>query len=324
MLKQVVTNSTGGAVTLVPAPLLIDRIEVLFNDGSLLGQAITGDRIWIDYATISPERWAGIAAVANTTSIWGAGASLANGASITYYVPFNCILSQAELFIGGLSGDVVVRVFPNAGVSKILESGSAVPTLSNMSLILKTKVVPAFKFAQKRAQYQAGIHDYPFLNQLNQQVTQTFNSSSTYDQVLGGIMGLVSHMFITLRSSTLAAGMRTYATTIDSFNLLDDSGQSMTGLQAIPVALNRYVDFCELFPGTLASNHAVLHYAHSEYPILSETTGSNWGCYSYCGKEQLRITTSSGHSNGTFTLDVIAFVHAMLRIEKGVVSVFKS
>jgi len=323
VLRLGITNNTGAACTLIPADLLIDRIEVWGNNANLLVQTLYGDAMWADNDLMSKEQWSLNAAVSNTTNAWGAGASIANGAQVTYYLPFSSALSVGGVFLGGLKGDLFIRVFFRTGSATICEAGAA-PTLSSLSCILQTRELSPSKLAKMQRAYASGVFDHPYLSQINQSVSQTFNASTQYDQVLSGVTGMVSHAWIMLRASTLAAGLRTFASTIDSYNLLDESGNSITGLSIIPAAYGRYVKAAEWFPGDMGISLPILSWSHNQHPTLSMETGANYGFHAYDSKEILRLTTSAAHANAVYELRMIAYIYRLLRVNAGQLEVYSS
>lgn len=249
--------------------------------------------------------------------------ALANGAATTLYIPFDSVFSTGNVFMGGLAGDVIFRVFLAGGTTKVLDSGAAVPSLQNLSLVMRTTEIPMSRYNAMRQKHLSEVHDHSFLVSVPQSISQTFNSSTKYTQVLSGITHLISHLFITLRSNvSTGLGQRTYTSTVDSFNLLDESGNTLTGLSVIPRTYNLLVQYPDYFPSTLTHNATVLTFSHSKHCTQAAKSGSNFGPFSYNGKQQLELTTSSTHTNGSYTLEVLGMAYRLMRINKGMVEVF--
>ena len=322
----ILNDGTSADLTAVPASLMINRIEIYFNGGSQLVQTIYGDQIFLDNNMLPQEKWAGVASVSNTGATFGIGSALADDASITYRVPFHSIMSQCELFLGGLADDVIYKVYFHGGATKILEDGATVPVLSDVNIILHTRDVPPATYAQMKRKYQEGFFDHPFLEVNRLEHSATYNNSTTYSQTLSAISGLVSHMWISLRAGPLDGdAMRTFQV-LSSFNLYDAGGANITGLTSIPSDLNRHIQSMTHYPNTLQQNLAVYSWSHSASIMHAQETGANLGCYAYSGKERLDITTagSGDHTNGTFVLNVWAYIYRNLRINKGLAEVSQS
>ena len=75
-LKIQITNSTGAACTVSPAPLLINYVQILGNGGGVVVQQIQGFDLWLNTMLLDYNDWVNYSNVINTSSIWGAGTAM--------------------------------------------------------------------------------------------------------------------------------------------------------------------------------------------------------------------------------------------------------
>lgn len=326
-----ITNNTGNNLKLVPAPLLIDYIEILANNGGLSVQRIYGDTIFLDYNHLTSEDLQKVARTANMSTSWGGGSTINTGTSVTYIVPFHSLFDTCEPFLAGCDSDWVVKVYMWGGLSKIVEetqsnATEAPPTMTSMQLLLHCRELPPAMRERRIAEYKnknVEAFTHKFMRIVNQHFQQVFNASTKYTFTLNAANSVTSHAVVLLRSSKNAAGMRTYQV-IGEFNFQDSSGKSITGLPTILSDVNRSLHSRD-FPGALQYNHPVYIQSWGE-PRHAIESGVMLGAYAFGGREQLTITTapSGSHTNGSFTLDVYTYEHAALHIHGGFVTVTNS
>ena len=319
-LQLTVQNNDVADITVIGAPYWIDFIEIFAQDGNVRMQRIEGHSIPLDmrkqFSTQELARLIGVTGPDLGTVI------LAAGEQRDFFLPFNSIIDTTEMFVAGLNGDLIYRFHFRAGTD-ILAGGAAPPTMNSLSLIIHTIELPPRRFRETLNLFRNGTFDYPYLFQVRQALTQTFNPGTTYNFVLSGLTGLVSFMHINMRATPLQnVAFFTYEK-LDSFNILSESGHTITGLQKIDADYNiRVQQTLWGFPGESTVDNYL--YAHSRAPINDIGTGSNLGFFAYTGKEQLQIITPSTMVAGNKELEVIAYVHGLLRINKGVARVILS
>jgi hypothetical protein len=103
-----VTNSTGAACTLVPAPLLLRSIEILTGGGSVSIQTILGDHLFTDLAYLSTENLTAFAGYVNSTNQLGASTAVADAGVVSYTILIlSCFLEQSHFYLLTLKGGII-------------------------------------------------------------------------------------------------------------------------------------------------------------------------------------------------------------------------
>ena len=153
-----ITNSTGAACTLSPAPMLFRDIQVIANRGQQI-QLIPGEHLFTDLSYLSTENLTAMAADLNTTATLGAGTAITNNGVITYTVPFqSCCIFQAHINLGGVQGSLIFRLTFKAS-SDTVESGAA-PTISNIRLYVLGDAMSKGVQAKKVNKYMSNTFDF--------------------------------------------------------------------------------------------------------------------------------------------------------------------
>jgi hypothetical protein len=100
-----VTNSTGAACTLVPAPLLLCSVEILTGGGSVSIQTILGDHLFTDLAYLSTENLTAFVGYINLTNQLRAPTAVADAGVVSYAIPIlSCFLEQSHFYLPALKG----------------------------------------------------------------------------------------------------------------------------------------------------------------------------------------------------------------------------
>lgn len=310
-LQLVIQNSTGAATTLVRTAMLFNYIQILANNGSVQICQIEPEELWADTALYTSEQWACVSQLQNTSSTWGAPTAIANGSTVTYYLPLmGTVFNQAKLSALGLSSDIIVRL--NFAPFSITNAASgAAPTLIGCNIIANCTVLDDSDYQAKLAEYMAFPHRFQYLD-TNRQLfaSQAMNSSTQYQFKLTGVTGRCPLMAIMVRASGATGNNLTNFTDLDgcTIDLVDVNGSSLLGMQVTGTFL-RLHEFPERFRySQFSTNTRVYFISFSADPVADLLTGTNYGYLPLQGNETLRITTDGGFVNASYDVIVLSWI----------------
>lgn len=319
ILKIALTNSTGANVGLAQSQVLVDRIEIYSQNGNKLLTTMYGQELWLNNVFHDKFEFDYMSTALNTTTTYGNAAVIANGTSKVLEIPILQVFSTAHLSLAALRNELLVRVYFNDS-SLTLVSGSLL-TCDNITLLLKGYNEPSI-FKQQRAElYNSKSFIIPVkLYQRNTQ-TLTLAASTGYTMVLSGISGLVSGLFITLRSATItAANQVTYLQQLDQIDIQESNGTSMIGSYKRS-NLDFLDEYAESFKNVFGSNSGFYFISFSEDIVGDVKSGNTLGNHIMNGFQKLAFTTLSTLTPGSYVVDVRALCSEHLMIQNGVLSV---
>ena len=145
----------------------------------------------------------------------------------------------------------------------------------------------------------------------------TLAASSSYDIVLTGVRGLASCMFFTLRSAALTASNCITYTAIDTYDIVDGSGNSLLG-STQKNSSEQLLEYATCFDNKFRKLINFNFVPFSSDPVSDYTQGTCAGYQVFTGFERLQFRTPSGLSSGSYLLDIIAFVQDDLVIRSGI------
>ena len=278
-LKIQITNSTGAACTVSPAPLLINYVQILGNGGGVVVQQIQGFDLWLNTMLLDYNDWVNYSNVINTSSTWGAGTAIANGSSATYYVKLlGSVFQQCNIPLYALSGDIIIRTFFQGTLA--VESGT-VPTMTGLSALIEFEELPRAYIAKSMEDYNRSdiTHSFKYLWYTQQLFSGTFNPSQMYQNMLAGANGLCPFFSYYLQAQGASgAELRQYQN-LQQFNLLDSDGNSLIGGQPVDSAYNRYIQNSNWFDSDIFDNLAVFNWSHTLSPKDAAVSGKNYGFF---------------------------------------------
>jgi hypothetical protein len=281
----------------------------------------TGQQLFVDSCVVPSETIEAAAALMNTTSSFGAGTSLASGASRSFWIPIWLApwTTSAGIFMPGFTDDLLVRVsfVPQA---QIVESGAS-PNLNLTAAYLRMSCSIPDLDEHKRlmAEYRTGVKDFRFLHSVIQSVSQSFTASTTYNIQLSAMVGLCAwvHFFARGALST-SPNPRTFTNLVESFEFKDQAGKNINGGNIVRADFAKAFLVPYWFPGqSLHTNLNINTYAFCSSPQIVSYSGAMKGYQTLEGVEQLSITTPAGLTTATYQLDIIGYFYSILRIEKG-------
>lgn len=310
------TNSTGGASTIAPLQLAIERIEIYAGNGNQLLTTIYGQELWLTNAFLSRDEWEQSASLFGSTTAYStAGIAIADGASTVLYCPLIHMLPSVMLHMAGLDSELIVRVVMQTSTYTIL-AGSNI-TCNSINLIMKGYSEPEDVKQKRLSVYRNSIpYIVPYVNFQRMNQTITLAASSTYSIVLSGFKGQVGAFFITLRAAAITAANQGTYLALSSLDVQNAAGESLTGHYRRTHS-DVKLENSELLPNVFGNNKEFYLLSWSENPAHDYQSGSNSGYEYFTGFEKLSFTTTSGLAGGSYIVDIRALSYEHLTILNG-------
>jgi hypothetical protein len=317
MLKIVVTNGTGSALTLCPSPQLLQQVQIWAQDKSVLISQPQGVEIWLNSASLfSLFDWATWYTPMNSSNIYGtAGTSLGSTDQQTLYIPLNLsVFTATKLYLDPLLGNFIIT--PQFIPSALYLQTGADPTVNSMTLLLRGTTLPKSVKMSLYKSIRSSQTRLPFYGFTRQPYNIPLVASSTYQIILTGLAGLASACYVCITSQTQSAtNLLTFNSNVSQIDLQDANGVSITG--SYP---RSYVESCMIykdagmFDNIFADNSGFFFFTFSKSLKHDLLSGSNRGFYSFDGTQRLWLTTNSSMSSANYTITVYCRVQNALLI----------
>ena len=320
--KMTLANADGSnTITVVPAPLLFDRVSSVSGGNVLFDK--TGLSMYIDECLhTDKDKFDVVAGVNNINSSTYAfnatsGVIAASG-SQTYYVDVTPYLSSGHLYFDTVADGLTLRFKFNSAASH-KAAGSAASTdlsLSDMELHLFYDNMHPVDEANLKAQYAAGLA-IRIPTESTYRETQTLANNQKYAFKLDSIQCLTPEVAVVVRASTTTTGQYTFGDVVSTLEFEDNAGRSLTEGRDYEVELLRTHIAAENYtnPDFIAtSNLVMVPFIQGGAERLIKT-GRNYG-YQHLDRAQLQLTTNGSAGGSTYTIDVIAKRYSMLIFNK--------
>lgn len=262
----------------------------------------------------------------------GQRSSLASKTS-NYIVQFHTFFDTCHFTPLTPKDDIQVRVYMDTlqniatpyDINGNLLTGTPVATINSASMIARVSRLTPHHAGVVHKELRGSPHHSLFL-ETRQGTSVVPQNSTNFTQVLTSIVGRVSYILFTFRSTAeLYQDNSWNFQPISSFQLLDSSGTNISGGQAVP--LNLALTSLPMMEGVVSSyyneNDAIgdgtssQHYGYAFLWSFSadatETTktGTSMNHYEFRGSEQLQIIFPSSTS-APYQLDIYAMCEAVL------------
>lgn len=326
-LKINLINNDANPCTIVPSPLLLNYWQIYGGNGNNLLFQQYGNELWLEIASFSNTlEWNIMQYLVGSNATYStAGITLAAGASTNIYIPLASVFMSARLFLEGLNDNMLLRFTFNPSAQNLVSG--VTPTVTGMQLLLRgcyeTKAVKSIKYKQ----YHTMPLDFPYMGVQRSQYTTSISANSSYKIQLQGINGLVNCVWIYAQTNPVtSANAGTYADIFSTFDITDNSGNSILGYYTRDVAdttnfrNDNQISCMEYFDNTFSLNKTFLFVSFSRDPISDWRTGSSHGFQPWDGFNVLNFTTKASASSGTYNIIVTCRTAETLRVRKGVLS----
>lgn len=317
-VKIVVNNNTGAGVTLAPSQLMLDRWEIYGNNGNKLLFQKYGVEMWQDNIYLSRNEWEVIAPYLNTNANYAStGTVVANGAQRTFYIPLIAFFTPTKLHLGGLSGQLLIRLRFNTSAYTIL-AGTVPPTV-DCALQLRGRMEPDEIKQERNNSYMHLHHSLSFLGVQRMAQQLTLAASTQYSIVLSGIQGIASTFYFTIRALPLTGANQVTFIPVQDFDVQEQDGRSMIGFYRRTFDDMR-LDVSECF-NNLFINYVNTHIVpFSNNPVQDYVKGSNHGYQCFTSFEKLSFTTTAALVPGNYQIDIYCSAHESAFIDNGILT----
>lgn len=323
-IKLTVTNTSlvVGTTTLVPAPLLIDRVEIFYDTTQL--ETILGEAIWTDLLAYDSDEV--LSRISNVNGFdpdtFLTNNTFNEGDSKTYYIPIRSIITGSGIpFCCEDSNKFKMRIFLRGG-NNIIETGFPVTALitdfvvNDLSLVMIINILDPKVRKLTQKQLKARPFDYRFMEHRwftiqSGDITGGTQYNENFQQ-----MGDLSHMFLFLRPAGGGVGEEIYSPrSLDSLDFIDSGGMSLlsTSRDTVTSDLLRYIMTPHYFPSRLFDELTIYPLTWNTAPAKSMLTQAKYGSL-YLTSNQRLLYTPTVTETDTEIL-VIAYFYSMLTID---------
>lgn len=308
------TNSTGGATVYKPAPLLLNRFDIISAQGVNLFTS-QDQEIYMSNFFLDKSAYESLAGVQDlSASTYGAvGTSTANLGSLRLNIMLHGMFKACRLPLCALDGPLTIRFYFNPSTLYVT-SGSEM-TCSSMSLVAHGRRLST----QAKNEIINIFHNgripisLSHLSVDRMTLTQSLTASTTINIPLNGLKGICSFLVFTIRlaSTYLTSAPITYLA-CDSFDILDSSSSSLIG----HLARNRNIQkihWAHCFGNDVMNQTGVNFVSFAIDPRDAFGKGSNSGFVVFTGNESLRINLSSAITTASHIIDIRAYMHESIQ-----------
>lgn len=314
-------RESGGAnsVSLVPAPLMINRIEFYSNSGSYLMQTIYGESLYLSAISL-PEFVVMANAASGNYNYPGLGptAALAAGATAAYTVNLNgafCEQMKGGLFLSGLTGGIICRVWTNGAT---VTGGTGTLSVVGAALINEYRKLTPDDISYLGQLYRENTLHFPIVDHTIQSFTQPFNANTTYNLTLSAINGDVTMLLVLFKTGNSGTAQHAFVAIppATTFGLLDGNAKSLNdGASAMRADFLKNIKAPKRSLNRILQNVNVIGLFHGDPQDMFN--GVKNGLMPYDGKFQLQIIFDNAWTSGTYICDVMAFRWRHVDIVKG-------
>jgi hypothetical protein len=245
-----ISNATGATITpavfptsntWAPVHALVERVEILAENGSQLVSRHESTQLLLDYRHLDPQQLTALRYGANLANNPPDGATWVTGTSRNAYLPllFNAFVANS-VHLGGLKSDLYIRVWMK-GPSAWGSVPNGAPTLTSLNLIVSQDNLGRPEQYQLIERYRGGSLDFRYHREGFQSIVAELTGGQKYNFQLTAVTGLITDItvFTRLASGTGDNALYWYPTT--SIELLDASGSNIVGGSMLGTEYMMYV-----------------------------------------------------------------------------------
>lgn len=304
---------------LLPTPYWFSDVSLLGNANSLTIQRWSDLGMHLDAVShLTPTQYNRLAPAMNLVS----PSTALNGTKRLYLPLFPFFTQGGGIYLPLLgNGELTVRMTSRGA---LYEVDANPPTLSACRLVMFCQTVSDATAQSYQAHVNNTIDFSMCYNQVFQKTMDIQGSTTLPAFELQSIAGLIPWMTLAVRpvAPTYAQVLDLTNDIIDSYQMQDEAGNSISQTQSVEVS--KFLE--DDFQGTIYDfNPALIPMVFSSSPVQVQFLGRNLGSHIFGGKDRLQLTTKA-ISGGSVqrVIEVIAKIFALVRIEKGVFSVYSS
>ena len=308
-----VTNSSGGALNMPPAHLMIDKLEIY--SGSTLLTQIRGVDLYSKHCVSgSAEHIAVMSGSTNVSSLTydSFAATLADIASRTFLVDVTCCL---EGLVPGLIREQI-RYRVHFEKMSVFSSGNTGLALNSAVLYVESSEVSDEQLMSIREVYNTGLFTHRYIEFRHQEFPLTIQPSTKYTLNLSAINGEVIAFLVYARATGATdTNLVNFHAYLNQIHFTDANGRILSGGNIPTIDLLRYMN-AKNFPSNFLSvkNVYVQGYSKDIYHALMLGTHSGSVTFSGVGETMVVTTTSTVPANTTETFSAVALMVSGYRI----------
>jgi hypothetical protein len=332
LCMEIVNNDPLIKCVLPVAFNLIDRFEIYF--GSSLVETVLSEALYINHCTNNNiDKRNILEAGTNTDPILFQSSENhayvdANGTEVReLYIRLYSLLSNSNIFLPGIIEDIRVRVHFSAYSKWSLTGGvfptpTTEPSLQKVEMRLQHVVLANHNYQKLLNLYRNNQVNIKYLDHRFQSYSISATKDVSINHVLSSINGLISHMYILVRTQNASGGARTIFKKINRLYLTDSSGSSIhNGIVYTDAYLRGPYSADHFEHSNFFSKVPVYPIAFSNDVFTTVNTANCLGARHFTSMEQLYIVPGE---TGNFEVLVLTYAHAQLHIKNGQVSVSRS
>lgn len=231
------------------------------------------------------------------------------------YIEIPCFVSNCQPKINAIKGGLLFKVyFSAAGVTAGLTTNVNV---SLCDILSYTQELAPQHSALENERKANRLLKHRFLNPIRAaNETITMNASQQYNIRLTSLNSLSAYLIFHIR---LISNSVDNFSRIDAFELLDENNV-IVGLKTTHEQHRQLIS--QNMPGYLATLNQNIYIVPFCFTDLANR-GIQSGFYAMSTKEQLRIYTTAGHTNGTYQVNIYSYDYNTLIVDNGVAMLSK-
>ncbi len=302
VVRNANAGGPGNALTLSPAWLLIDHIEILQSNGTEEVQELLGEAsFWHTGMHLDDDELHSDLSDYNCNLNLASPSSLDSGESRVFRLRLiDSIWNVARFYQRGVKDEMVFRIFFKTNP---IESATGTATAADLRCdsaelrLSHSKQNAVHRDVLYRWHHGESMMHYAFLETQRYTERKSVAASATTDFVLQGITGVVPYLyFLLLRndSADISTGFNNRTPSqIQSFELVDPSDANIQGGQGVQDVYNRYNQATHYgFIGKVFQRQPVYFCSFTEDPHGTFISAANLGNMVFeDGREKLKITT---------------------------------
>ena len=306
---------------------IFQRIEILFENGSIVTQRWTADTFNTALLYDSPEDNQHRLQMSSVDGVTG----IAPGDTFKAYLklPYS-LFTGSHLNISGLKSDFFVRCYFKSD-AQFCTSYPDVVVLSDIRVHVEciNFSVPIQKALVNRM--RTSTQDYKFWEFVEMKEVLNLTNSNSYDVRLSSVLGIVSSIWVWVRPNSHTLLDSVNSVKLESYALNDSSGKSILGSSIFDSDLMRVVKYNNNMLGDVTDpsnkdlvnnlNYIAVGFSDSQNLKSSNLAG---GYYVFSGHERLVFNTPASLIPGSFEVTILYTKLNHITSDGGSVSVHSS
>lgn len=310
-------NASGSNCSMSSLHLMIQRIDVLDGTGRILWNT-NAQELFLSNLFLDKNTYGACCADIGLSTAYAQNATVvATTGTIDFLMPIFGFFKATKLFIEGLKGPLVVRVYFNPSSFYVVTGAEM--TCQSLNLLLYGRNL---KSSSKRALLDVYRDRIPLalthLSVDRKTESMALTAGQTVRIILSGLSGTCAFIIMTMRTASTANAPATACTYIsqDTIDVQDNGGNSLIGSFARDYKSRHLLQAINFGNDANTSlNHDVISFAND--PVSSFSRGVQSGYAILTGSEAIIFKTASTLSSATYQIDIRAYMYENAVINNG-------